>query len=779
METMKYNKGTGELKNWLVEESAFNASFLGKCESIFALGNGYIGQRAALEETYVGETRGLFVTGTFNKFDDNEVTELPNLPDVTGMDIWVDGVRFSMSECSVSGYSRVLNLKNGALTRTVTLHTKDGKNVSFRFERFVSLCNDHLMGSKMTVVSDTDTELKIVSGVNGQVSNHGSQHLSEGDKRIYGGKILEYPCKTEQSGVSVILHTALSFKGGEVSTRSINDRRKLLTEAAVSVKAGIPFVLEKISEVHTTRDLVYDGVSAEEAEKRLQPESLADFEKVCERGYDVLFAESEKAWEALWEDQGIEIDSSDDYDQLGLRFALYHLNIMVKKNDSRVGIGAKAMTGEGYKGHSFWDTETFIFPYFLFSQPETARTLLTYRFKSLIGARKKAKENGYEGAMYPWESAWIDDGEVTPYYMGVEPITGNPQYCLTGILELHITADIALAVWQYYQTTGDQAFMDASGYEILLDTARFWNTRLEWNAEKNRYEINDVIGPDEYKEHVNNNAYTNYLVHLNMQLAASIAGELKEKNPSLYARLSEKLGDLAALKASIEEKLPKIYLPQPNENGIIPQFDGYFALKDLDLRKYKESPIVGLIYQDYNSHMLNEYKVSKQADVVELLYQQEDLFPADIKEKNYYYYEERTLHDSSLSKAIHSVLACDLGLHETSYQMFRGALSTDLGNKMTSSNDGIHSANMGGIWQDAVMGFGGVRLYHGCLRVAPHLPDQWKKLSYHVHWQGSRLSVVIEGKNVSITNEGAPVSDLLIGGEKKAIDAGETISFVC
>ena len=254
---------------------------------------------------------------------------------------------------------------------------------------------------------------------------------------------------------------------------------------------------------------------------------------MLEKSYDAHFAESEKAWAALWDDQDILIDSENDFDQLGIRFALYHLNIMVKKDDSRVGIGAKAMSGEGYKGHSFWDTETFIFPYFMYAQPDTAKTLLTYRFKSLIGARNKARDNGYEGAMYPWESAWIDDGEVTPYYMGVEPITGNPQYCLTGKIELHVTADIALAVWQYYQATGDQEFMDRCGYEILLDTARFWNSRLEWKEEKGRYELTDVIGPDEYKEHVDNNAYTNYLLHLNMSLAAEIAGKLPQENEAV------------------------------------------------------------------------------------------------------------------------------------------------------------------------------------------------------------------------------------------------------
>lgn len=779
MEMIEYHSGVGPLKNWLVAESAFHPAFLGKCESIFAQGNGYLGLRAALEETYVGETRGLFVTGTFNKFDENEVTELPNLPDITRMQVWVDGVRFSMAECDVSGYSRTLNLKNGELTRTAVLHTKDGKNVSFTFRRVVSLANEHLIAAAMEVKTDADITLKIVSGIDGQVSNHGSQHLSEGDKRIYDGKILEYPCETSQSGVGVILHTVLDTKGGRVERRNMNDRRQLLTEIIAQISAGETFTLEKISGVHTTRDLCYAQLPSAEAEKRLQKDSLAAFTAQCGRSYDSILTESAAEWEKLWAEQDIEVVSAHESDQLGVRFALYHLNIMVKKDDPRVGIGAKAMTGEGYKGHSFWDTETFIFPYFLFAQPDTARTLLRYRFNSLSGARRKAKENGYEGAMYPWESAWIDDGEVAPYYMGVEPITGAPQYCLTGKLELHITADIALAVWQYYQVTGDTAFMENCGYEILLDTARFWNSRLEWKPERARYEITDVIGPDEYKEHVDNNAYTNYLVHLNMQLAAQIAGEIKTKKPELYAALCGKLGDLDALTASIEKKLDKIYLPQPDENGIIPQFDGYFDLQDLDLRKYKESPIVGLIYRDYNSHMLNDYKVAKQADVVELLYQQEDLFPPEIKRKNYFYYEERTLHDSSLSKAIHSVLACDLGLYDTAYQMFHGALFTDLGQRMASSNDGIHSANMGGIWQDVVMGFGGVRLYHGRLRIAPHLPKAWSKLSYAVYWQGSRLRVTIEGGSATLINEGKPVSGLLIDGCDRSIGSGETIRWDC
>lgn len=777
-EALNYSKGQGPDKSWLVEERVFDSRFTGKCESIFAQGNGYLGLRNALEERYLGESRGMYIAGTFNKASADEVTELPNVPDVTNMQITINGRRFAMNDRSTKDYSRVLDLRTGETVRTLTWEGEQGEAAKLRFRRFVSADNVHVIGSSVEITPvGGELNVQIVSGIDGQVTNAGAQHFRETSKRIYNERFLEFTVATTESDVSVAVHTTHRLTSGgapytSAKARVTDERRRIQNRYEMTVPQGQTVRLEKISAVHSTRDLEYAALDEAAAKERLNRDGLALLEALAPRGYDALFAESAAAWARFWDDQDIRIDSCDDFDQLAIRFALYHLEIMTRKGDGRIGIAAKGLSGEGYKGHSFWDTETFIFPYFQMARPETARTLMEYRYRGLYGARLKAAENGLAGAMYPWESAWISDGEVTPWLLGVDMHTGDPLYCLTGKIELHITADIIYALEQYYIATGDKDFMEQCGYEMILETARFWNSRLEWIEERGRYEINDVIGPDEYQEHVNNNAYTNYMAKYNMDLALRIIDEVPRENPQVWQRLSA-IADWQALKQDLTSRLPKMYLPQPHaETGIIPQFDGYFDLKYIDLTPYKTNTIVGTIFHDYSNKELQKYQAAKQADIVELLYQLEDMVSLEVREKNYFYYENRTLHDSSLSKAIHSVTACDLGLADEAYDMFRKAAATDLGQEMQSSNAGIHSANMGGVWQDVVMGFGGMRISHGRLRINPHLPKNWKSLSYAIHWQGSRLVVTVDKASVSVTNSGSAFG-AVVCGKDVTIAAGE------
>lgn len=803
---LNYSKGQKENKNWLVEETAFNSRYTGKCEAIFSQGNGYLGLRNALEEKYVHETRNMFAAGTFNKASADEVTELPNLPDITNTEIEINGQRFSMDTGIVSDYSRTLNLYTGETVRSLIWESPDGDKVKLSFHRFVSFDNLHIIGNyiELTPLSGK-ASFKLISGIDGQVTNSGAQHFTEISKRAYDGVFLEYTARTTESGVLACIHTAhtitaigapkltdgnISGSGSELpdgnisgggsglpdgrafkllNSRILDDRRRIYCCMEFEAEAGASVRIEKVSSVHTSRDKAYSGQTI--SPEKLSSDGLSLIKEAAEKGFGNLFSDSRRVWEALWKSQDIKIESSNDFDQLAVRFALYHLNTMTNKNDSRIGIGAKGLSGEGYKGHSFWDTETFIFPYFQLAEPETARTLLKYRYKGLYGARQKALTQGYEGAMYPWESAWITDGEVTPYIVGVNVHNGEPMYCLTGIIEIHITADIIYALWQYYISSGDGDFMDKYGYEMIIETARFWNSRLEWSKENNRYEIRDVIGPDEYKEHVDNNAYTNYMAAYNMKLAAAVIDKLEHKKPEIYRRLSA-LADLSRLKADLEDKLSKLYLPAPdNKTGIIPQFDGYFDLKEIDLAPYKAASTVGTLFNDYSMEDIQHCQAGKQADVVELLYQLEDIADAETKRSNYMYYEQRTLHDSSLSKAIHSITAGDLGLLPQAYDMFVKAASTDLGQTMTSSDAGIHSANMGGIWQDVVMGFGGIRIIGGKLHIRPHLPAHWERLTYPIYWKGSRMTVSIQPHSITIDNSGT-AADALIFNKSFLIEPG-------
>lgn len=748
---MKYNTGSGSLTNWIVEEADFNAKFQGKCEAIFCQGNGYLGVRCATEESYIGQTRNTFVAGTFNKFDDYDVTELPNAADMTALDIWIDGEQFALDKGTFMDYSRTLNLQTGEVIRSFAWTNWADKTFAFTFRRFVSLTDLHTMVQHLRITPlNAPARIEIGSGINGQVSNSGAQHFHEGEKRIFDRQHLQMLQQTTQSKITFVHNATHRVQLGDelVGSRFAMDRRKVFMTFSAEVASGQTLSFEKISNLYTTRDLNHENRSLDE----LRADSLEALKQSAERGYDALLAESAAAWAEFWQQTDIRIQSRNDFDQLAIRFAMYHLRVMMPAHDSRMGVPAKGLSGEGYKGHSFWDTEIFLLPYFTYTHPNMARSLLEYRHKTLPGAHKKAAENGYKGAMYPWESAWMDDGEVTPVWGAADIVTGKSTKIWSGFIEQHITSDVAFGVWQYYQITGDEPFMEECGYEILLDTGIFWASRLEWNAEHGRYHINEVIGPDEYKEHVNNDAFTNYTAHWCIENALQYADYLRINKPDIFARLNTKLS-LDAEMPVLAERLPLLYLPQPTPECVIPQDDTYLSKQIIDLSKYKKQEHVGSIFHDYSLDQVNQIQVSKQASVVMLMYLLEHKFSPAIKLANYNYYEPKTLHDSSLSLSTHAVLANDLGDTQLAYDLFRRASEIDLGPGMKTSDHGIHAASLGGIWQIVVCGFGGVRMVGGRLRISPRLPETVDLVQFPINWQGNRLLVSITQEAVSITNE--------------------------
>lgn len=751
--------------DWIVAERGFDPEYLGKCESIMCQGNGYLCVRNATDEFNPREQRDMFVAGTFNKFDDNEVTELPNAADVTRLEIKLDGVRFSLLTGVVEDYDRSLDLKTGETVRRVLWKAPNGRRYELVFSRFVSMERLHVIGQKLTVRPlDADMQLDISGGIDGRMTNSGSQHFSEGDKRLFEGRHMQYNQTTGQSKIDFVFNTTFSFDmDGEKREEPgfiVIDRRMIAQEYKIDIPMGSTLTVEKLSSVYTSRDRDSEGLSPEQ----LHDKALAGHEAACELGYDALLSESAAAWaRKVWDNIPVTIEADNDFDQLAMRLAQYHLHIMTPAHDNRMNIGAKGLSGEGYKGHTFWDTEMFILPYFIFSAPEIAKSLEEYRFLSLPGAHKKAGSNGYEGAQFPWESAWIDDGEVTPVWGAADIVTGLPTKIWSGFIEQHITADVAYGVWEYYKVTGDQDFMDRCGYELILDTAKFWASRLE-EGEDGRLHINDVVGPDEYKEHVDDNAFTNHMAAWNIRKALEYCAELKAEKPELYKALDEKLG-LAALEPVWKDKLARIYLPQPREDLVIPQDRTYLTLKDIDLTKYKKQENVGSIYRDYNQEQITHMQVSKQADILIMFLLLENQFSSEVKKANWNYYEPRTLHDSSLSLSTHCILANDMGNGDMAYELFEKAAAIDVGPNMKISDAGIHAASLAGVWQSVVFGFGGVRMLDGRLRLNPALPDNWNRLEFYIHWQGQKLHVSLTHESAELVNlTGTREVELTING---------------
>ena len=730
---------------WQLTENQFDETCLGKCESVMSLGNGYLGLRSSTEERYVGEKRGLFVAGTYNRSDKYVPPELPNAADFLEMGILLNGAGFFLTQGKILAYSRKLNFETGELHRHVEWVSPKDERYLLDFYRVVSLHNLHTIAQRVCIRPlSAKTEIQISTGINGQITNSGSQHFSEGTKRFYDMRYMQLVQTTTQSDIDFVFTADVSLS--EKADMQINmDRRKLYSTYTLETDKGKCLEIQKITTVHTSRDKTADGIETSD----IQILGLNNLKEQSALGYQEILRQSAKSWQKMvWNNIPVTIESDNLKDQVAIRFAQYHLQIMAPAHDNRMNIAAKGLSGEGYMGHVFWDTEIFVLPYYIFSQPATARSLEKHRYLSLPGARAKAKGNGYKGAQFPWESAWLNDGEVTPDFGGADVVTGLPIPVLTGKIEIHITCDVCYGVWQYYTVTGDEDFMKRYGYEIIFDAAIFWASRLEEGAD-GLLHINNVIGPDEYKDGVDDDAFTNYFARWNLNLAVEYYDRLT--NTPLIAELEKRL-HLSEYYNVWKEKANRMYIPKPLDNGVIAQNSTFLGLKEIDLSKYKNQVQVGGIYKDFNHDQICDMQVCKQADVLLLILLMEESFTPEVKRANWDYYEPRTLHDSSLSLSTHSILANDMGDYGLAYALFERACNIDMGPNMHSSDEGIHAGSIGGIWQCAVLGFGGLRIVGDKIRLNPKLPQNWQRLEFFAWIQNQKLKFNISKDSVKIEN---------------------------
>lgn len=741
---MKFCVDTDKKNSWYIGTDNYDQFLLNKVESLMAQGNGYLGVRAVSEERQLNERRDMFIAGTFDKYP-GEVTELPNLPDLINMEIVIDDQTLSLKDGRIEKYHKYLNLKNGELIRIFTW-VINGKKVFFKFSRFVSMKDKHLLVSKVEISSDQDNlNIQIRSGIDGQQTNSATQHLMEGDKRLYEDKFIQLMEETQQSHIKLAFNVRHKVYVDDILLNIRPyikmGRRQIFGNYDLNLNRDQTFTLVKYSNVYTSLD---QDIRADELAKK----SIIKLKDNSKQSYRELLQSSTKTWnKEVWQKSFVEIDSEDIRPQTAVNFARYQLAINTPR-DSRMNIGAKGITGEGYKGHTFWDTEIFMLPYYIFTMPNIARDLLTYRYLGLAGAHKKAQANNYRGAQFPWEAANVEEGETAPLWGSADIVTGKSMKIWSGFIEQHVTSDVVIALMEYLNATGDQEFAEKMGYEMILDVAKFWSSRLEYDQDHDRYEITDVIGPDEYKEHADNNAFTNYTAHWCLQSGIKVYEFLLREHRDIYEKLNKKM-DLENEYPDWLERVNKIYLPRPNQDGIIPENDKYLQREEIDVTRYQVNNQVSDIFKDYNLSQINKMQVTKQADVLLLIYLFEDLFNDEIKADNWNYYEPRTTHDSSLSLSTHAILANDLGLSSAAYRFYEKACEIDLGVHIGKAAQGIHMAACGGIWNMTVEGFGGLRIENGQLRIEPVLPKDWHGMEYQINWQESLVRVkVISGQMV-------------------------------
>lgn len=657
------------------------------------------------------------------------VTELANAPDWLPLTVLLDGERFRLDAGTIEAFERRLDLRTGLLIRAIRWRSPGGRAASLVFERFTSLADEHSVFVRCRITPEFAGTVEIRAGLTGSTDNQGLAHwcwLGQGrhDDAVWLHN------RTRVSGIHLASALRLSGLTGTVQARELWDVDNAPTWVVrLEARPGQTVGLDKHVALFTSRDVPLEGV----VEAALASAGAGET-------WEQALAANNRAWASEWERCEVEIDG-DDEAQLAVRFNLFHMLIAAPRHDERVNIGAKTLSGFGYRGHSFWDTEIFMLPLFTYTAPHIARNLLGYRHRNLEGARAKARANGFAGAQFPWESA--DTGEeVTPTWV---PLFGDRTRLVriwTGDIEIHISADIAYAAHQFWVATGDDDWMAAIGAELILDTARFWAARAEWNPEAERYEYRDVIGPDEYHDHVDNNAYTNRMAQWNLQTALAVLEWLRAKAPRRAAELAERLDLSEEAQAQWRHVIDHMYLPVARD-GLIEQFEGYFQRTDVDLAGLE--PRTRSVQELLGIEGANATQVIKQPDVLMLQYLLREHYSDAAVRRNYDYYTPRTDHTygSSLGPAIQAIMACDVGKPDDAYEHFIRAARADLRDVRGNARDGIHAASAGGTWQAVAFGFGGLRVTGEGWHTRPRLPHHWRRLRFRFVYRGEPVVVDI------------------------------------
>ncbi|TFI54031.1 beta-phosphoglucomutase [Mastigocladus laminosus UU774] len=710
--------------DWTVRETQFEPDQFRYRETVFTIGNGYLGTRGSFEEGYSQASPATFIHGVYDEVP-IVYTELANCPDWLPFTITIDGDRFRLEKGEILSYERKLDLRQGILSRSMRWRSPNNQTIDIHFERFASLADEHVLVLRCQLTPvDFAGAIEIQASINGYPENQGFNHWELLDQgKTEAGIWLNL--RTRSSRIQLGIATGIKISGAEASLQVTSPPGYPTLLASFLASPGQTVTVDKVVTVFTSIHV--------ENPVKLADEKLAQLPE-----YSLLVTAHSQAWEEVWQKSDIVIEG-DVTAQLAVRYNLFQLLIAASRHNDQVSIPAKTLSGFGYRGHIFWDTEIFILPLFIYTQPEIARNLLTYRYHTLPGARRKAVHYGYKGAMYAWESADTGD-EVTPRWLPPNDPYGEDIRIWCRDREIHISTDVVYAVWYYWQATNDDEWMRDYGAEIILDTAVFWGSRVEYNTKHERYEIREVIGADEYHEFVHNNAFTNRLVQWHLEKALYIYDWLHKTFPDKATELKDKLELRAGRRSRWSDIITNIWIPYDESSGLIEQFEGFFQLQDINLEDYE--PRTKSIQAILGIEEGNKRQILKQPDVLMLLYlmrqSQEAPYNPQTLQANWDYYAPRTdiSYGSSLGPAIHAILASDLGKTAEAYERFMQAALVDLENVRGNAPDGIHGASAGGIWQAVVLGFGGIQMGDSEPIAHPHLPPGWTRLKFKLMWRG-------------------------------------------
>lgn len=760
-----------KLDEWSIIEEGFDPKNHEVSESIFSIGNGHMGQRANFEEDYTGKSlQGSYMAGVYYP-DKTRVgwwkngypeyfAKVLNSTNWIGLKLEIDGENLDLAKVPVRDFVRTLNMKEGFLERSFVAILTGGKEVKVQAKRFVSIVDKEIGAIRYSFTPlNFDGDIKITSYLDADVKNKDANY----DEKFWDEVTKE--ATTDVASVTVItkkteyvlcstMKTELFSNGVKVAfTPEVTEREKYVAHTfAHSLVKGEETVLYKYVANVTSRD--YDAST-------LSTVAMERLQGALSKGFDTMISEQVAAWAAKWKASDIVIEG-DVAAQQGIRFNIFQLNQTYTGEDDRLNIGPKGFTGEKYGGSTYWDTEAYCLPFYLSTaDPKIPRNLLVYRYKHLEKAIENAEKLGFSdgAALYPMVTM---NGEES-----------HNEWEIT-FEEIHRNGAIAYGIYNYVNYTADKAYLGEYGLEVLVGISRFWAQRVNYVPAKDQYMMLGVTGPNEYENNVNNNWYTNRIASWTLEYTLSVMDYLKEIDKSRFEQLNSKLNISKDETAKWVDIIEKMYFPFDESLGIFLQQDGFLdkeliRVEDLDP---KHLPL----NQNWSWDRILRSCFIKQADVLQGLFFLNDEFDMETKKKNFDFYEPMTVHESSLSPCVHSILACELGYKDKAYEMYLRTARLDLDNYNNDTEDGCHTTSMAGTWMSVVHGFGGFKVKNDQLILNPFIPGEWKSFSFKVVFRGALLNIKVSAENISITNESEVTTPVIIHGTKYTVNGNETLA---
>lgn len=747
---------------WTIAEDRHQPKLNEFQETIFFLGNGYMGVRGVPEEGFSGDPKNTMPTTYLGPIydivpagSDRHVTNVDHcsimvhVPNWFGLELTLGGRRFDPLAGTVLAYRRELDMKAGVVTRTVRWKDDKGRTTDLVFTRFVSQDDIHLGGLRLEVTPlDWRGTVSVSTGVDGSHCDR-QRAVKLGAAGGDGAMLCVETLNTEFETAMVM--RLLALRDGKALAIQPDLRRGDKTVGRsfrASVGQGQTLRIDKLVCVCTSRDM-----GEKDAPGRRASAGAAAARKA---GFDDLLARHADAWQAIWDRADVEI-AGDTAAQQGVRFCVFNMNQNYAGNDPRVNMSAKGLSGPGYGGLYWWDSEAYFVPFFLYTQPAKSRNLLQYRHGTIQGAKNKARHYGFEGAMWPWVTI---DGEERSF---------DWEY---GMLEQHVGAAVPWAVRQYMEATSDQEFLRDHGAELVIETARFWASRVHWAEHRKAYVIAMVTGPDEYAVAQNNNFYTNFMAKRCCEYAGEVVATMKKKHPAAWKKLARKLRFRDAEVARFRDVAKRMYLPYEMKLGINVQDDGFLDRTPFDMSTLPKNEWP--THKHWGWDKLMRSQAIKQPDVLMAEHLENDCFSRDQKMRDYKFYEPRTTHESSLSPCVHSMLASELGLADDAFRYYLRTARLDLDDVNHNANQGLHTACLAGAWMSVTVGFAGMRLVDDHLCFRPRLPMQWKRLSFKVTFRDRWIRATLTPGRIAFELDGAPLT-VKVNDKPVKLTAGETV----